>query len=173
MAVFLKPMIEDAFGGSWLWLGFVITAIILMIAQFSGRRETIASTDITNLNITTTKAIAIGFAQGIATFPAISRSGSTIASGLIVGCNRDDVTKYSFLLSIPIIIASTILEVAEYIATPSGMVFNAIELIIGFVIAFLVGIASIHIMTRFVRRQKLYYFSFYLVILAILVLIFI
>ncbi len=166
MAVILKPSIENAFGGEWLWLGFVITAIILILAQFLGKKSS-PSADITNLHINPWRAAVIGFAQGIACFPAISRSGSTIASGVVVGCNRDDVTKYSFLLSIPIIIASTLLEVIEYTQGSMALAFNAIELIIGFIIAFLVGIAAIHIMTKIVRKQKLYYFSFYLLLLAI------
>jgi len=164
----LKPHIESAFGGDWLWLGFVITAIILIIAQYTSKKNGYIY-DITNLNISKVQAISIGIAQGVACFPGISRSGSTIATGLMCKCDRDSATKYSFLLSISIIIASTLLEIIEYANTPAPLGFNILELSIGFAVAVLMGLGAIHAMTRLVAKQKLYYFSFYLLILSIVV----
>ncbi len=167
MALILKPLIEDSFGGSFLSISFAVTAVVLFISQILANNK-LPSRDIRDLNISPTKALIIGLSQGIACFPGISRSGSTIATGLLLKNSKEDVTTYSFLISIPIIIASTVLEVAEYIKTPSVIPFSVLELIIGFVVATFAGLLAIKLMTTFVKKQKLYYFSFYLLILAII-----
>lgn len=166
IAIILKSNIEDSFSGNYLSLGFVITAIILLISQILSYPKQPFAHNITTLNISYPKSIFIGIAQGLACFPGISRSGSTIASGLILKCNKNEITEYSFLLSIPIIIASTILEISELSSTNFALTFSILELFVGFITAIIVGILSIKCMTKLVSNQKLYYFSFYLIIIA-------
>jgi len=167
IACILEPIIEKSFNGNLLSLSFAITAVILFISQIKNKNHETKS-DIKNLNITPTKACIIGLSQAVACFPGISRSGTTIATGLLCNTSKDTATTYSFLISIPIIIASTILEIYKYATNPEPLPFSFIELSIGFVLAVIVGLASIKLMTTFVKKQKLYYFSFYLLIIAII-----
>ena len=168
IALIFKKTIESTFDGRFLSLGFIITAVMLFISQMISNKST-PSVDITNIHISYSKSIIIGLMQGVACFPAISRSGTTIATGLVCGISKSDTTKYSFIISIPIILASTVLETYEYFLNPTSMPFSRIELLIGFVVACIIGILSIKLMTNFVKKQKLYYFSFYLLVLALII----
>ncbi len=127
------------------------------------------NSDITNLNIKYFQALIIGAAQGLACFPGISRSGSTIATGLMLKCNKRDVTTFSFLLSIPTILGSMILAIKDYnsSATPIG----SLSLIVACVVSFVVGIFSINLLLKIVKKQKLCYFSYYLLALVFLILL--
>ncbi len=166
LALICKPYIEATFDGRYLSIGFVITAILLLISQMLAKKISVKS-PITHMSISYPKALTIGLTQAIACFPAISRSGTTIATALMCKVDQKEATEYSFLISIPIVIASTMLELAEYIASPTPIGFSVIELIIGFAIALFVGVVSIKLMTNIVAKQKLYYFSFYLLIIAL------
>lgn len=181
IVLILKPFIDDAFSGQFLVYGFLITAFVLVFSEIwvviSKRYNNLQNkidieTDITNLNINYIQAGLIGLFQGLASFPAISRSGSTIAGGLISGVKKQYVADYSFIASIPIIISSLILEVYEYIKSPSPMDFSLMQIIVGFIVSFVVGLLCIKLMLKVVKKQKLYLFSIYLLILAILMIIF-
>ena len=91
--------------------------------------------NITNLNINYKQAFIIGIAQGCAAFPAISRSGSTIATGLLVGVNKEEMTTYSFLMSIPIIIASMLYELLS-VTSESIKSLPILNLISSFIVSF-------------------------------------
>ena len=131
-----------------------------------------ATLDIQNLSINKKTAFIIGLSQAIACFPAISRSGTTIACALLCNVRKEDATKYSFLISIPIIIASCVMEIFDYIKSPTPFNIEIWHVILGFLVAFLIGLASIKIMTKLVNKGKLYYFSFYLVALVLILTIF-
>ena len=109
----------------------------------------------------------MGIAQGLAILPGISRSGSTICAGLINGENKETVARFSFLMSVPIIIASMIWEIA------SGSLHNIansnmiLPLIVSFLSAFLIGILSIKLMLKVVKKAKYYWFSIYLIFISI------
>ncbi len=166
IALILKKHIEAAFDGSMLYIGFAVTAVLLMIAQFCPSK--VSTGNIRDMNISPIQAIVIGTAQGLACFPALSRSGTTIASSLMIGVPREEATKYSFLISLPIILASNVLEIIEFCGSAEIMPCSIIEIFVAFVIALVVGLLSIHICTLCVNKQKLYYFSFYLILLSLL-----
>ena len=111
----------------------------------------------------------MGVAQGIACFPGISRSGSTIATGLLVRGNKSDVTTFSFLMSIPIIIGSLIMALFDL--NENSLRVATFPLITACLISFLVGIVSIGLVNSVVKKQKLSYFSFYLIGLVFVVLL--
>ncbi|ADK82910.1 undecaprenyl-diphosphate phosphatase [Sediminispirochaeta smaragdinae] len=107
-----------------------------------------------------------GLAQGLGVLPGISRSGITISAALASGMNRESAGEFSFLISLPAIAGALLLElrdVGSLLATvpPSS-------LIAGFLSAFIVGMASLVLLLRLIRRGKLYYFSFYLIPAGIL-----
>lgn len=170
IVLIFEGLIGSAFEGDFVIIGFLITAIVLVISEYiSSKKQKGNVSDILNLNISYKNACIIGVAQGIACVPGISRSGSTIATALCLGENKEDATKFSFLMSIPIIIASFLYELLKI--DKATFDFSVIEIFVGFLVAFIVGIISIRFMIKFVKKQKLYVFSIYLVVLVIILLV--
>lgn len=168
VVITLKPIIDNSFGGSLLPMYFVITGIILYISDWIGSKNTPNYTpnncNILDVQISYYQAIIIGLAQGIACIPGISRSGTTIATSKFCGVKNDNA-KYSFLISIPIILGSLLIEIMGGVDM-SGI--NFVGLGISFVICFLIGLLCIKFMTKLLNANKMKYFSFYLFILSIL-----
>ena len=180
LALLLKNLVEKSFDGTFVTLGFLITALVLIISQniqnksklqpsvhFLSKTNNCVNDNITNVNVSYGQALLIGLAQGVAIFPGISRSGSTIATGLICGVNKSDAADFSFLLSIPIIVGSMILEIVEVVKGNVAMQFSVPSLFVGFVVAFVSGLLSIKLMLKFVKNKKLTGFSVYLFLLSV------
>lgn len=176
VVLIMKPLIDSLFDGEYIFVFFLITAILLMFSDYMAERkqklsrtknfvskslECVDKNCITNIDVNYFQAVLIGVTQGIACIPGISRSGSTIAVSRM--CGVTDSTRYSFLISIPIIIASLVLEVAE-----GGSVggINIISLIVGMIVCAVVGYFAIKFMTKLVEKNKLIVFSYYLIILS-------
>lgn len=184
LAIILKTFIEDSFNGSSLIICFFITGMVLLFSDFVSRKKmpykkikqgvfdkkTVTS-DITNMNLSYKQAIAVGICQGLACFPGISRSGSTIAGGLIFGVDKKDSADFSFLLSIPVIIGSLILEVVDFIKTPAPLPFSTFGIILSCFFAFVAGLLCIKLLLRMVKKQRLIWFSLYLFILCVFLLL--
>lgn len=110
--------------------------------------------------------LIIGTAQGIATLPGISRSGTTIAVCVLLGLDRKFAVKYSFILSIPAVLGAAVLEIKDVIAEPIPM--NQIGIYaIGMVFAAVVGYVCIKTMLIVVRNKKFKYFSYYCFVIGI------
>ena len=179
IVLLLKKFVEKSFGGNYLIIGFLITAIVLVVAQLLENRsssrlqnsyflsESATKSDITNININNKQALMVGVAQGFAIFPGVSRSGSTIAMGLMCGVKKSEVADFSFLLSIPIILASLLFEIIDVSINKISVGFNALTLGVGFLFSFISGLICIKLMLKFVKNSKLYWFSIYLVMLCI------
>jgi undecaprenyl-diphosphatase len=118
--------------------------------------------------VTLLKAIVIGLAQAIAIMPGLSRSGSTIAIALLVGVARDKAGKFSFLLALPAIFGAALLH-ARKIDT---LDMHILPVLLGFIVSFIVGIAALKLLIRFVQKGKLYYFGFYCALAGILCVLF-
>lgn len=118
-------------------------------------------------NITAKKGLILGFFQSLALIPGMSRSGATIAGGLILGLDRYEATRFSFLLAIPIILGSGTKKLLEILAndTPAHIASIAI----GAVTAFVIGLLAIHFMLIFVRNHTLWPFIWYRIALAAVV----
>ena len=171
----ISPIVDIAFGGETLPIFFVLTAIILLISDWlanknQGKKNIILEPTnqkdyekyIIDLPLSYKQAIIIGISQGIAVIPGISRSGTTIATSRIIGC--DDISaKYSFLISIPIIIGSLLLEILKG-GSLTGV--NIGGLISGFIVCFAIGLLCIKVMVEFVKKSRLQYFSYYLLTIS-------
>ncbi|SDZ19781.1 undecaprenyl-diphosphate phosphatase [Tindallia californiensis] len=105
-------------------------------------------------------AVAVGIFQGFAITPGMSRSGATISGALFQGINKHTATRYSFLLSFPIIALATMLEVIEAIEVGTGDIGLSM-LMVGIITSFLAGVFAIRTLIRMIAQGKLYYFSFY------------
>ena len=193
LAIILKKIITDSFEGNFVIFGFLITAVVLGFADyymenyqsfrgaeynFKSKKQiicrnkslTTVSRDITDIGLNYKQVFLMGIAQGIACFPGISRSGSTIATGIFVKGNKGEVTTFSFLLSIPVIIGSLVFSMIDL--SDSVMRINTLNLIAACLISFLIGIFSIGLIDKLVKKQKLSYFSFYLIGLVFVILFF-
>ncbi len=154
-----KPFIDDALGGKFLAVSFLITAGILIVATIVNKKYLSVSP------ITTKTALIMGLFQGIAVLPGISRSGTTLCSGLVCGSEKGAVADFSFLMSLPIIILGAVYDLIFETANFSG--FSWWQLLIGFVVAFISGIVSIKLTKALAQKTKLWVFSIYLVFLSI------
>ena len=133
---------------------FIVTGIILLIA-----RKERGSLEYGQIGIK--QAVVTGAAQGLGVFPGISRSGITISGSLLSGMSRERAGEYSFILSIPAILGALILELKD-LETLSGLT-SPLVLTAGAASAFLVGLFSLLLLLKLVKRGKLYFFSFYLI----------
>lgn len=106
----------------------------------------------------------IGLFQALALFPGVSRSGSTISGGMIMGLNREDSARFSFLLSIPIVIGAGVFKVIESF----GVLSFDINLFLGFLASFVTGLLAIKFLLEFLRKNSLYVFVIYRLILSLI-----
>jgi len=148
VGLLFKKQIEGTFTKN-LWViatMMILVAILLGIAEFVGKR----TRSMENLGIR--DALAVGGAQVLALIPGSSRSGSTIMGGLFAGENRETAARFSFLLSIPAIAASGLLELKEaFEKLPSG---TYLPLAVATIISGIVGYASIWFLLRFLRKHS-------------------
>lgn len=104
-------------------------------------------------------AVAIGLAQACGAFPGISRSGSTIIAGLLLGLSPKEACRYSFLLSIPTILVAAVVQIPD--AIKSGFVFVPGPMTLGFILSLLSGLIAIPLLIGIVEKGKLWGFSIY------------
>jgi len=164
---FLAPYFEKAFE-SLVVVGFglIFTGIILQISERLSARVIFGK----EVKETTYKdVLLIGLMQAIAIIPGISRSGSTIAAGLMTGLDREFAARYSFLLSIPVILGAGLLELQDLFTV--GMDFSdGIPYLAGVISAIAFGLLAIKVVMNLVRNGRLAYFSYYVWLLGVLVL---
>ncbi len=125
-----------------------------------------------NINkINALDVILFGLAQSFALIPGVSRSGVTIFAGLLLGFKREDAARFSFLLSVPAVFASGLLELNTLVHTVrvSGENIMWLELLVGVVVAFISGYFSIHFLLKYLQTNKTNIFVFYRIILGALV----
>ena len=160
IALVLMPIIKQSFSGGFLPVCFLISALLLLLSETIFARKGSGE-----LNLKT--AFFIGIAQGFAVFPGISRSGSTIATGLMCGAEKKEVAKFSFMMSIPIIILSLILEVYEVLVEKVSLNIQIFPTIMAFLTAFVVGVFSIKAMIKLTQKSKLKWFALYLAAISV------
>jgi undecaprenyl-diphosphatase len=141
---------------------FCLTGIILILPRRFSRQEGAAAPGLKT-------GLIVGIAQGLGVFPGISRSGITITASQGAGLSREKSGEFAFLVSIPAILGALVLTLKEFEAM-SGQV-SAIALAGGLFSSFAVGLVSLLLLLKLVRRGRLYYFSFYLIPLGIITLL--
>ncbi|MEG2002575.1 MAG: undecaprenyl-diphosphate phosphatase, partial [Clostridia bacterium] len=154
-----RESFEKMFGGDYLPFAFLITAIVLTSTELLARK----SSTINRQNITKGTALYMGLAQVVAVIPGISRSGMTISAGLLDCCDREKVADFSFLMSIPIIGGSMLVTLMEGAAFDVG----AIPSVFGVITAAVSSFFAIKLMKIILKKIKLYWFSIYLVAMAV------
>lgn len=164
IALLFKDFFKQSFGGSLLWLGFLITAIFMFFTSYSCKNN-YQYKPLTHKN-----AIVMGVFQGFAILPGISRSGSTISAALVQGVRRDQSSKFSFLMSIPAILGGLVFELFDpNIATQT---ISFVPLFFGFLTSLIFGYLSIKLMLKIIKKAKFAWFGVYLTLLSIVTLFF-
>jgi len=163
--ILLKEPIESLFNGNLVFIGLMllITSALLTAAHFMHKHKRERS-------IGYKDAFIIGIAQAIAVIPGISRSGSTIATGLMIGNKKDEIARFSFLMVLLPVIGANLLEVMSDDVSMNGSSFGII--MTGFVSAFISGYFACKWMITLVRKSKLIWFSIYCALIGTLSIIF-
>ncbi len=167
VGLFFKDQVEAIFGSGLLIVGccLLLTALLLTFAYYAKPRqkETISYRD----------AFIIGLGQALAVLPGISRSGTTIATGLILGNKKESIAQFSFLMVLIPILGETFLNVVDIVKEPAllgGIGFT--PLLIGSLGAFISGCIACKFMINLVKKGKLIYFAIYCAIVGITTIIF-
>ena len=143
---------------------FILTAIELLVAE-NWRPKNHGRT--TEKNAKYSEALIVGAAQGVATFPGLSRSGTTIAAGIICGFEKNFAVRYSFIMSIPAILGALVLElkdIGEAAVSGSELVYFGV----GALVAAVTGYFAIKVMLAAVRKKKYRYFAYYCFIIGLI-----
>jgi len=161
VGLFFKKEVEGFFEGDILLVGamLMVTGFLLFLTTIIKPAH---PTD-----VTFGKAIIIGLAQAVAILPGVSRSGSTIATALIVGVDKAKAARFSFLMVLPPIFGATLLEFKDYLEAPANVDGISIPVLgAGFLTAFLTGLFACRLMIDLVKRGKLVYFAIYCLVIG-------
>ena len=156
VGVFFKDTVEDIFGSGLLIVGcmLLLTAALLAFSYYAKPRQ--------KESISMKDAFIIGLAQACAVMPGLSRSGTTIATGLLLGNNKAKLAQFSFLMVIPPILGEALLDVMKAVKgeAVAGDI-PALSLVVGFIAAFVSGCIACKWMINIVKKGKLIYFAIY------------
>lgn len=156
VGVFFKDKVEEVFGSGLLIVGIMLllTAVLLTFSYYAKPRQ--------REHITLRDAFIIGLAQACAVMPGLSRSGSTIATGLLLGNKKEKLAQFSFLMVIPPILGEALLDVLKGIKGEQAFGnIDVLPLAVGFVAAFVSGCLACKWMISIVKRGKLIWFGLY------------
>jgi undecaprenyl-diphosphatase len=146
-------------------VALIVLGLVLVVAERVGRKERSIE------QITTRDGVAIGFAQALALVPGVSRSGATITAGLFTGLDRTSAARFSFLLSVPAVVLSGVLEFGSILSGEEGEHVGLGALAVATFLAFVAGYASIAFLLRFLVNHSTIVFVLYRVALGALVLV--
>lgn len=163
VGVFFKEEVETIFGSGLLIVGcmLLLTATLLAFSYYANPRikESISMRD----------AFIIGLAQACAVMPGLSRSGSTIATGLLLGDKKENLAQFSFLMVIPPILGEALLDIIKGLKGEDVMGdISTLSLMVGFLAAFISGCLACKWMINIVKKGKLIYFAIYCAIVGVI-----
>lgn len=156
VGVFFKDTVEEIFGSGLLVVGcmLIVTALLLTFSYFAKPRQ--------REDISTWHAFVIGLSQALAVLPGLSRSGTTIATGLLLGNKKEKMAQFSFLMVIPPILGEALLDALKGLKGEEAFGgIDTLPLVVGFVAAFVSGCLACKWMINIVKKGKLVYFGIY------------
>lgn len=184
VGVFFKKDIEGFFGTNLTLVGvcLVVTAALLSFSYFFRTRpedrsvaDGVPGALARGRDITFLDAFIIGCAQAVAVLPGLSRSGTTIATGILIGDKRDEVARFSFLMVIIPILGEALLDIKDYVSEPAATAAASIgwlPMLVGFLASFVVGCIACKWMIDIVKKGKLIWFAVYCLLVGVLCIIF-
>jgi undecaprenyl-diphosphatase len=161
VGIFFKDYVEALFGQGILLVGccLLLTACLLAFAYYAKPRQ--------KDRISYKSAFIIGLSQAVAVLPGLSRSGTTIATGLLLGNKKENVAHFSFLMVLVPILGESLLDLIKMISEPGATGAGIMPLIVGFLGAFIAGWFACKFMINLVKKGKLIYFAGYCAIIGI------
>ena len=162
IGLLLDDIIESFFRGQ-IWLIALFLALMGIFIYLGDRwaSKNYKGREVSFDNITLKQAFLVGCFQAFAVFPGFSRSGTTILAGRLMGLSKEAITKFTFLLSVPIIAGAAILKLRDLVFTP--------DVIIGIFTSFIVGIISIKFLLSYIKKHDFSIFAIYRVVIAIII----
>lgn len=164
VGVFFKEQVEAVFGSGLMVVGcmLLLTAFLLSLSEYLSKKNQGEGRQVGYKD-----AIIIGIAQACAVLPGLSRSGSTISTGLLLGVKKEEIAQFSFLMVLVPILGEAFLELVggELSGEASGI--PALSLVLGFVSAFLSGLFACTLMINLVKKAKLWLFAVYCVVAGV------
>lgn len=167
VGVFFKDKVEEAFGSGLLVVGvmLLVTAVLLIFSFYARPRQ--------KERLSLWDAFVIGLAQACAVMPGLSRSGSTIATGLMLGNKKEMLAQFSFLMVIPPILGEALLDILKAVKGEDVMGgVGMLPLCVGFMAAFISGCFACKLMINIVKKGKLVYFGIYCAIVGLAIMIY-
>lgn len=166
---FFKDTVEEIFGSGMLIVGIMllVTASLLAFSYFAKPRQ--------RENISGWHAFLIGIGQAVAVMPGLSRSGTTIATGLLLGNKKEKIAQFSFLMVIPPVLGEALLDVKDIVEVGFSEAMGGISpiaLIVGFLAAFITGAIACKWMINVVKKGKLIWFAVYCLIVGLFAIIY-
>jgi len=160
LGLFFKEEIENLFTGNLVMVGsmLLITALLLGLTHFVKKSDG---------KITFLKALVIGFAQAMAVVPGISRSGATIATGILLQTKKNEIARFSFLMVLIPILGAAFLDITSG-EISSNTSIGLLPLLIGFTAAFISGLLACSWMIKIVKRGNLIYFAIYCLVIGLI-----
>lgn len=173
VGVFFKDSVESLFGSiTVVGVALVVTALLLFFSDYASRpgRKSVFPENAYRNGISYWQAFVVGLGQAFAVVPGLSRSGTTISTGLICGVKREVMAQFSFLMVLVPILGETFLEIVggEFGASSVG----SLSLVLGFVSAFLSGLFACKVMIALVKKARLSWFALYCLLAAAAIFIF-
>lgn len=163
VGMFFKDQVESFFGNGLLLVGIclLITAALLALSEWLQKKRQNSGHEVGYKD-----AIIIGIAQACAVLPGLSRSGTTIATGLLCGVKKESVAQFSFLMVLIPILGEAFLDIMKLLQGESVSDLGLIPALVGFVAAFATGCFACRFMIEIVRRQRLVWFALYCAIVG-------
>ena len=165
VGMFFKEEVENFFGNGLILVGIclLITSTLLFLSEYLTKQRMRKQTDGAEVGheVTYKDAFIIGIAQAIAVLPGLSRSGSTISTGLLCGVKKSAMAQFSFLMVLIPVLGEALLDTLDLLKGELVVELGWLPMVVGFLAAFASGAAACKWMIGIVRRQKLTYFAIY------------
>ena len=163
MWLFFKDQVEAFFGNGLLLVGIclLITAALLALSEWLQKKRQNEGHEVGYKD-----AFIIGLAQACAVLPGLSRSGTTIATGLLCGVKKEYVAQFSFLMVLIPIMGEALLDTVKLLQGEISLSLGIVPAVVGFVAAFVAGCLACRFMIEIVRRQRLIWFAIYCAIVG-------
>lgn len=178
VGLLFKDKVEALFSDNLFTVAvcLIVTAILLYLSDISGRRKKAAPVEgsVARNGISYWQALTVGLSQAVAVAPGLSRSGTTIATGLLCGVRREVMAQFSFLMVLVPIIGEQFLDLVKSLTGDAvlGGGLSPVCLVTGFLAAFLSGLFACKVMIAIVRKARLTWFAIYCLVVSLLLLVF-
>ena len=168
VGMFFKDQVEASFGNGLLLVGIclLVTAALLALSEWLQKKRQGEGHEVTYKD-----ALIIGIAQACAVLPGLSRSGTTIATGLLCGVKKESVAQFSFLMVLIPILGEAFLDLLDLLKGELTSDLGLVPAIVGFIAAFATGCFACRFMIEIVRRQRLVWFALYCAVVGSVVII--